>query len=57
MENSLKPISTRRLPQVGLKEQYLGTNDPSLRMSEAMNLKTKSNFLETRGVECQMLGG
>ncbi len=51
MEDYLKFIANRRLSQIGLKEEYLGTTNPFPWMSEIMNLKKEKSFFETRVIE------
>lgn len=48
MEDYLKRIANRRLTQIDLPEQYLGTTNPFPWMSETMDLKKEKNFFETR---------
>lgn len=56
MEDYLKFIANRRLTQIGLKEEYPGTNNPFPWMSEIMDLKKEKNFFETRVIEYQTGG-
>ena len=56
MEDYLKFIANRRLSQIGLKEEYRGTNNPFPWMSEIMDLKKEKNFFETRVIEYQTGG-
>ncbi|HCF2447034.1 TPA: ribonucleotide-diphosphate reductase subunit beta [Pseudomonas aeruginosa] len=56
MEDYLKFIANRRLVQIGLKEEYPGTNNPFPWMSEIMDLKKEKNFFETRVIEYQVGG-
>ncbi|ASL27066.1 ribonucleotide-diphosphate reductase subunit beta [Azotobacter chroococcum] len=56
MEDYLKFIANRRLSQLGLPEQYPGTNNPFPWMSEIMDLKKEKNFFETRVTEYQTGG-
>ncbi|MGG2576067.1 ribonucleotide-diphosphate reductase subunit beta [Pseudomonas aeruginosa] len=56
MEDYLKFIANRRLVQIGLKEEYPGTNNPFPWMSEIMDLKKEKNFFEVRVIDYQVGG-
>lgn len=56
MEEYLQFIANRRLAQLGLKEQYLGAQNPFPWMSEIMDLRKEKNFFETRVIEYQTGG-
>ncbi|WP_049721307.1 ribonucleotide-diphosphate reductase subunit beta [Gilvimarinus polysaccharolyticus] len=56
MEEYLHFIANRRLAQVGLKEQYVGAQNPFPWMSEIMDLRKEKNFFETRVIEYQTGG-
>ena len=46
----------RRLTQIGLKEEYLGTSNPFPQMREIIDLKKEKNFFEPRVIEYQTGG-
>lgn len=52
----LQLIANRRFAQIGLAEQYPGTENPFPWMSEIMDLKKEKNFFETRVTEYQTGG-
>jgi ribonucleoside-diphosphate reductase beta chain len=52
----LQFIANRRLIQIGLAEQYPGSENPFPWMSEMMDLKKEKNFFETRVTEYQTGG-
>ena len=52
----LQFIANRRLAQIGLGQQYPGTENPFPWMSEIMDLKKEKNFFETRVIEYQTGG-
>lgn len=52
----LQFIANRRLAQIGLAEQYPGSENPFPWMSEIMDLKKEKNFFETRVTEYQTGG-
>ncbi|HEK3608647.1 ribonucleotide-diphosphate reductase subunit beta (plasmid) [Pseudomonas aeruginosa] len=56
MEDYLKFIANRRLVQIGLREEYPGTNNPFPWMSEIMDLKKEKNFFEVRVIDYQVGG-
>ncbi len=56
MEDYLKFIANRRLAQIGLPEQFPGTQNPFPWMSEIMDLRKEKNFFETRVIEYQTGG-
>lgn len=56
MEEYLHFIANRRLAQLGLKEQYVGAQNPFPWMSEIMDLRKEKNFFETRVIEYQTGG-
>ena len=56
MEEYLQFIANRRLIQIGLPEQYPGTQNPFPWMSEIMDLRKEKNFFETRVIEYQTGG-
>ena len=56
MEDYLKFIANRRLNQLGLKEQFVGAQNPFPWMSEIMDLRKEKNFFETRVIEYQTGG-
>ncbi len=56
MEEYLHFIANRRLAQLGLPEQYAGTQNPFPWMSEIMDLRKEKNFFETRVIEYQTGG-
>ena len=56
MEEYLHFIANRRLIQLGLPEQFRGTQNPFPWMSEIMDLRKEKNFFETRVVEYQTGG-
>jgi ribonucleoside-diphosphate reductase beta chain len=56
MEDYLKFIANRRLNQLGLKEQFVGAQNPFPWMSEIMDLRKEKNFFETRVLEYQTGG-
>jgi ribonucleoside-diphosphate reductase beta chain len=55
-ESYLRYIANRRLLQLGLKEEYLGVENPFPWMSEMMDLKKEKNFFETRVIDYQAGG-
>ena len=55
-EEYLYFIANRRLNQIGLPEQYPGSENPFPWMSEMMDLKKEKNFFETRVIEYQAGG-
>lgn len=56
MEEYLHFIANRRLNQLGLKEQFVGAQNPFPWMSEIMDLRKEKNFFETRVIEYQTGG-
>ncbi len=52
----LQYIANRRCQQIGLDEQYPGSENPFPWMSELMDLKKEKNFFETRVIEYQTGG-
>jgi ribonucleoside-diphosphate reductase beta chain len=56
MEEYLQFITNRRLAQLGLPEQFKGSQNPFPWMSEIMDLRKEKNFFETRVVEYQTGG-
>ncbi len=56
MEEYLQFIANRRLSQLGLPEQYPGSENPFPWMSEIMDLRKEKNFFETRVTEYQTGG-
>ncbi len=50
-EEYLHFIANRRCAQIGLPEQYPGSNNPFPWMSEVIDLKKEKNFFETRVTE------
>ena len=52
----LQFIANRRCAQIGLPEQYPGTNNPFPWMSEVLDLNKEKNFFETRVTEYQTGG-
>jgi ribonucleoside-diphosphate reductase beta chain len=56
MEEYLQFIANRRLCQLGLKEQFPGSQNPFPWMSEIMDLRKEKNFFETRVIEYQTGG-
>ena len=55
-EEYLKYIANRRLTQIGLPEEFKGTQNPFPWMSEVLDLKKEKNFFETRVTEYQTGG-
>lgn len=55
-EEYLRFIANRRCAQIGLPEQYPGSNNPFPWMSEVLDLKKEKNFFETRVTEYQTGG-
>ena len=56
MEEYLQFIANRRLAQLGLPEQFAGSQNPFPWMSEIMDLRKEKNFFETRVIEYQTGG-
>ena len=56
MEQYLKFIANRRCLQIGLPEQFPGTENPFAWMSEMMDLRKEKNFFETRVTDYQTGG-
>ena len=56
MEEYLHFIANRRLTQLGLSEQFQGSQNPFPWMSEIMDLRKEKNFFETRVIEYQTGG-
>lgn len=56
MEEYLHFICNRRLTQIGLPEQFSGSQNPFPWMSEIMDLRKEKNFFETRVTEYQTGG-
>jgi ribonucleoside-diphosphate reductase beta chain len=52
----LRFIANRRLKQIGLPEQWPGTQNPFPWMSEMLDLKKEKNFFETRVIDYQVGG-
>lgn len=52
----LQYIANRRCAQIGLPEQYPGSENPFPWMSEMLDLKKEKNFFETRVIEYQTGG-
>lgn len=55
-EEYIRFIANRRCLQIGLAEQYPGTENPFPWMSEMMDLKKEKNFFETRVIDYQAGG-
>jgi ribonucleoside-diphosphate reductase beta chain len=56
VEEYLHFVANRRLTQLGLKEQFVGVQNPFPWMSELVDLRKEKNFFETRVTEYQVGG-